>query len=68
MKDTNAIVNAVLWRLFGVGFLLFVIFRMMVGYQASTTGGLGDSLDVLGERIKANGEKIKEANKPLPSP
>jgi hypothetical protein len=66
MKDTNQIVNALIWRLFGVGFLLFIIFRMMVGYQESTTNELGDKFDELNERAKTNLERMQEANKPSP--
>lgn len=58
MKDTNQIINAFLWRFFGVLFLLFIIFRMIVSFQESTTNELGDRFDELGDRIKANSERV----------
>lgn len=58
MKDTKTTINAFLWRFFGVLFLLFIIFRMIVDFQASTTNELGDKFDELGDRIKANSEKV----------
>lgn len=62
--DYNKLINTFIWRFFGVAFLIFVLFKMFGSIKESNQNKLGDHLDVSGEQIDQNLQKIERAVKP----
>lgn len=54
-------INAFLWRFFGVLFLLFILYNMIIDYRVSSRNELGGRLDELQLEMEQSSERMRRA-------